>query len=168
VQSPPKKLADQPHFHIATVNVQTVYFDGNVDFEIRGSFDRANGVHEGHGWLLLPQRESLVGDLKFLDREAKTAVFLTAERSIPNLKDSRLPYLSGRWKPYHVWMVIEPSWIWNRILFNRGWSDERCDICRESIPSGEYGFVDRGGHKICERCYQQYVATHDLSFIDRL
>lgn len=167
VKTPTKKLEDQPHFHVVSADMQTVYYDGNIDFEIRGSFDRVDGVHEGHSWLLLPGRESLVGDLRFIDRGAKSAMFVTAEREIPNLKDLRVPYLAGRRKPYHIWMTTEPGWVWNRILFNGCWSCERCDICRETIEAGQYGFVDRSGHRICEKCYGQYVVTHDLSFVDR-
>jgi len=161
------QLQTRPQFRVAVANVQTVYYDANIDFELRGNFDRTDGVHEGRGWLLLPERESLVGDVKFLDLDARVAVFVTAERWIPNLRGTSVPYLPGRWKPYHVWMTIEPGWVWNRILFDCHWSREHCDICRRHIEPGEYGFVDRGGHKVCEKCHAEYITPHDLSFVER-
>lgn len=162
------QLQGRPQFRVPVANIQTIYYDGNIDFEIHGTFDRIDGVHEGRGWLLLPDRESLVGDVKFLDREKKTAVFVTAERWIPNLRDSHVPYLPGRWKPYHIWMTLEPGWVWNRIRFDGNWTNERCDTCRQPIEPGQYGFVDRGGNKIWEKCRAQYIVTHDLSFVDRI
>lgn len=226
--SPTKRLEDLPQFRIAAVSQLQIHDDGKIDLEIRGTFDRINGIHEGSCWLLLPERECLMGDFKFEDVDAKQALFFTSERTIPNLIGLSLPYLSGRWESYHVWMVIEPKWTWNRVLFQasdararrfqeqgvsivdgqevrewieirkigeenegsrvypvfssgevdlpavgpdgiikRGWSHEHCEICSRHIDSGQYGYRDLGGHKVCESCHGQYIVPHDLSFLDR-
>lgn len=44
-------------------------------------------------------------------------MFRGSEESIPELVDTRLPYLEERWKAVHVWMVVEPEWIWDKVRF---------------------------------------------------
>jgi len=44
-------------------------------------------------------------------------VFRGSEESIPELVDTRLPYLEERWKAVHVWMVVEPEWIRDKVRF---------------------------------------------------
>ncbi len=222
-----KRLEDLPHFHVSGTKQGDTHPTGYIDFELSGTFDRIDGITEGRCWLLLPERDCLIGDLKSLDPEARTAIFFTSEESIPNLAGSSLPYLDGRWQAYHVWMVIEPEWIWNRVLFQAkdasarrfeadqvsiidgqevkewveirkigaesegaryypifpsgqvdlpdagpdgvirgGWSHEHCELCRDHINSGQYGFLDRSEHRVCEKCYNKYVSAHDLSFLD--
>ena len=112
-----KTLEDLPHFQVSGITQGETYETGYTDFELSGSFDRIDGVTEGRCWLLLPERNCLIGDLKSLDPETKTAVYSTAEESIPKVVGLRLPYLHDNWQAYHVWMVVEPAWIWNEVVF---------------------------------------------------
>jgi hypothetical protein len=36
---------------------------------------------------------------------------------MPEVAGSELTYVHRNWEPYHVWMVVEPEWKWNRMLF---------------------------------------------------
>lgn len=117
-----KKIEDLPHFAVSSVqsgdrrHPSADYFE----FKLHGTFDHLTGVREDRGWLLLPQRDCLIGDLESLDTHSRTAVFVTLEASLPHLVNRRLPYVYGYWQAYHVWMVAEPSWGWERMLLQRG------------------------------------------------
>jgi hypothetical protein len=49
-----------------------------------------------------------------------------------------------------------------------GWDHEHCEICREHIDHGDFGYQDRDDHWLCEDCYDKYVRPRDLSFVDEL
>lgn len=48
-----------------------------------------------------------------------------------------------------------------------GWDHEHCELCDRHIDAGKYGYLDLGEHWVCEACYNEYVANHDLSFINK-
>src|SRR5882724_1479656 len=104
--TPVKRLEDLPQFRVSETKQGKTHSTGYIDFELLGTLDRIDGVTDGRCWLLLPERNCLIGDLNFVDLEAKTATFLTSEESLPDLTGSSLPYLDGRWQAYHVWMVV--------------------------------------------------------------
>jgi len=227
--TPRKRTEDLPQFSVSKVEKKGTHPNGYTDLELTGTFDRVDGVREGQCWLLLPERDCLYGDLTSLNNTSKTAVFRGSEESIPELVDTRLPYLEERWKAVHVWMVVEPEWIWDRVRFEAqdarasryeaedvsiiegqevkewikleradgrgrttkycpvypvggadlplarpdglipgGWSHEHCELCRNHIEAGNFGYVDRSEHWVCGACYEKYVIAHDLSFLDDL
>jgi hypothetical protein len=47
------------------------------------------------------------------------------------------------------------------------WDHEHCNLCdaRISPPDAPEGYVDDRGHWVCCRCFEAYVAKHDLGFI---
>jgi len=115
-----KRLEDLPHFLIVGIKQGATQPNGYSDFALSGVFDKVEGVREERCWLLLPERDCLIGDLRGLDPEAKTAVFFiysTSETKKPDVHGSKLPYLDGYWQAYHVWMVLEPEWIWKPLAF---------------------------------------------------
>lgn len=117
-----KTIEDLPHFAVSSIErgERRQPVADYVEFKIHGKFDHLNGVREDRCWLLLPQRDCLVGDLESLDWHARTAVFATFEKSPPELVGRKLPYVYGYWQAYHVWMVTEPSWVWKPELLQRG------------------------------------------------
>jgi hypothetical protein len=117
-----KKIEDLPHFAISSVERGEKRHPSAdyLEFKLYGTFDHLTGVREDRSWLLLPQQYCLIGDLESLDPDARTAVFVTFEKSLPDLVNRRLPYVYGYWQAYHVWMVAEPSWGWERALLQRG------------------------------------------------
>ena len=126
-----KTVEDLPHFAVSSVERgdkrhPAAEYD---EFKLHGTFDQLSGVREGRCWLLLPRRDCLIGDLESLDSHARTAVFVTFEKSLPGLVGRQLAYADGYWQAYHVWMVTEPSWGWIRIL------RERSDVIAEVFES---------------------------------
>lgn len=112
-----KRIEDLPQFSVSTVEKKGTHSNDSTDFELSGTFDRIDGVREGRCWLLLPERDGLYGTLVSLDGTARTGVFRALEESIPELLGTKLPYLEARWKVVHVWMVVEPEWIWEKVRF---------------------------------------------------
>jgi len=112
-----KRVEDLPHFLVTGIQKAESHNTGYAEFELLGVFDKVDDVREGRGWLLLPERKCLIGDLISLDLAAKTAVFLTAERPDPDVVGAKLPFLDGYWQAYHVWMVVEPRWSWMPVIF---------------------------------------------------
>lgn len=49
-----------------------------------------------------------------------------------------------------------------------GWDHEHCELCREHINNGDFGYRDEDGQWLCENCYDKYAKLHDLSFVDDL
>jgi hypothetical protein len=49
-----------------------------------------------------------------------------------------------------------------------GWDHEHCQLCRGHIDHGDFGYRDQDELWMCESCYNKYVKSHDLSFIDEL
>jgi hypothetical protein len=113
-----KTIDDLPHFCVSgTTRRQT----RETDYELSGVFDRTAGVSEGQCSLLVPGKDLLIAlsrDLKFQDAAAGTALFETSDERMPEVVGLNLTYVDPKWEPYHVWMVAEPKWTWNRILFH--------------------------------------------------
>lgn len=116
-----KTINDLPHFKVSARRQGETSDSGRPDFELAGVFDRTDGVNEGRCWLLLPGKDVLIaltGELRFLEAGAGAAVYQTSEESMPDLVGSSLTYLDPHWEPFHVWMVAEPKWKWNRTVFH--------------------------------------------------
>jgi hypothetical protein len=112
-----KTIDDLPHFRVSATNQSETY---ETDYELSGVFDRTAGVNEGQCSLLVSGKDVLIalsGDLKFQDAAAGTALFKTSDERMPEVVGLNLTYIDPMWEPHHVWMVSEPKWKWNRILF---------------------------------------------------
>jgi hypothetical protein len=46
-----------------------------------------------------------------------------------------------------------------------GWTHQHCELCHGHIEAGTYGYIDSSDHWVCEKCYERYIQTHDLSFM---
>jgi hypothetical protein len=53
-------------------------------------------------------------------------------------------------------------------LVPSGWGHEHCELCKEHIDAGMFGYCDPGERWTCEKCYERYVTRHDLAFVDEL
>lgn len=49
-----------------------------------------------------------------------------------------------------------------------GWDHEHCHLCRGHIDHGDFGYRDQDELWMCENCYDKYVKSRDLSFVDEL
>lgn len=116
----PTKIQDLPHFLISSIERgETDPHTKRATFRLLGRFDKLNGVREGRCWLLLPDRDWLIGDLESLDEKDHSAVFIDYKEPMRDLVGMRLPYVYGSWQAYHVWMVSDPAWPWTRLQLER-------------------------------------------------
>jgi hypothetical protein len=113
-----KTIGDLPRFRVRVVRKIETHETG---FELSGVFDEMAGVNEGYCSFLLAGRDvltALSGDLKFQNPAVGPALFKTSDESMPDVAGQELVYVDGKWEPYHVWMVAEPRWKWNKTLFH--------------------------------------------------
>jgi hypothetical protein len=113
-----KTIKDLPDFRVSAIRQSKTR---ETDFELSGAFDRTSAVNEGQCSLLVPGKDVLIalsGDLKFQDSTVGTALFQTTDEHMPEVVGLDLTYVDREWEPYHVWMVAELKWKWNRALFH--------------------------------------------------
>jgi hypothetical protein len=124
--SKPKTLEDFPKFVVTAVRRVAMPEDGYYRFEIEGGFDPIlessfNKIMEEKApswfWLLFGDRECLCPMLKSFDREARTAILVCQEKEVLRGVGLELAYLSPYWQAFHVWMVLDPNWGWERKQF---------------------------------------------------
>jgi hypothetical protein len=141
----PKTLGDFPQFVINDVRPGVTSDDGYQLFEIEASFDpilerRFDEMMEGVGvqwfWLLFSERSCLTPMLKSFDKQTKTVILSCYEKEEPRIIGLTLPYLSPYWQAFHVWMVLDPNWGWERKQF------QGIDAVTEDYEAEEVSFVD--------------------------
>ena len=114
-----KTLEDFPKFIVTGVRRGATSDTGYTRFELDGSFDRVVEQIDPHWfWLLFGETECLCAGLKSLDSETKAAILTCDEKSEPKIVGQALAYLSPYWQAYHVWMVLDPRWGWERTQFH--------------------------------------------------
>jgi hypothetical protein len=164
--SQPKHLEDLPQFLVSRIKQGEVGPNGYIPFELFGTFNHLDGVREGRCWLLLPDKQSLIGDLASLNHKTNTAVYQTSEKVMSALSGSRLPYLDGYWQAYHIWMVMDAGHSWQEVIFRAtdavSFSCEGGDGSKlrglrkakpEDLRKAELQIVQNGwDHEHCELC----------------
>lgn len=122
----PKTLEDFPKFVATAVRRGATSEDGYHWFELEGGFDP---ILEGSFdqiiedkvprwfWLLFGDHGCLCPTLKSFDRETRTAILACQEKEEPRGVGLELAYLSPYWQAFHVWMVLDTSWGWERRQF---------------------------------------------------
>jgi hypothetical protein len=110
-----KRLEDFPQFIVTGVRRGATSDAGYTRFELDGSFDRVGETLDPSWfWLLFGEREYLCASLKSFDNETKAAILTCEEASEPKVVGRALAYLSRYWQAFHVWMVLDPRWTWER------------------------------------------------------
>jgi len=127
MESPKSKtLEDFPKFIVTAVRRGATSEDGYTWFELEGAFDPIlersfDQIIAGRGprwfWLLFGERGCLCPMLKSFDKEANTAILTCQEKEEPRVVGSELAYLSPYWQAFHVWMVRDRNWGWERKQF---------------------------------------------------
>lgn len=122
----PKTLEDFPKFVVtaeprpATAENGYRYFEveGRYDPDLEGPFDQIiKGERPTWFWLLNGERGCLCPELKSFDKETRTAILASdVEEGKPGV-GLKLAYLSSYWQAYHVWMVLDRGWGWERKHF---------------------------------------------------
>lgn len=122
----PKTLEDFPKFVVTAVHRGATSENGYTWFEVEGDFDPIlessfNQIIGGHGplwfWLLFGERGCLCPMLKSFDKKTSTAILTCQEKEEPKVVGLALAYLSSYWQAFHVWMVHDPNWGWERKQF---------------------------------------------------
>jgi hypothetical protein len=121
-----KTLEDFPKFVVTEVRRGATSEAGYTSFQLEGSFDRIlpssfDHVIDGTGprwfWLLFGERGCLCPMLESFDKETRSAILTCQEREEPRVVGLELAYLSSYWQGFNVWMVLDPSWGWERKQF---------------------------------------------------
>src|ERR1700690_681332 len=115
----PKTLEDFPKFTVAVVRRGESSATGYTRFEFEGNFDRTIENIDPHWfWLLFGEQDCLCVALKSLEKDTNAAILTCDEREEPGVVGQALAYLSPYWQAYNVWMVLDPSWGWEKKQFH--------------------------------------------------
>jgi hypothetical protein len=145
----PKTVEDFPKFVVTAVRRGAASERGYTWFELEGAYDRNlesrfDQIIAGAGplwfWLLFNERGCLCPMLKSFDKEANTAILTCQEKEKPRVDGLALAYLSSYWQAFHIWMVLDPDWGWERRQF-RG-----TDAVAEDYEAKDVSIV--GGRKV--------------------
>lgn len=110
-----KTLEDLPQFLVATMRRYETGNTGYTHFQLEGTFDCITEFMDGHWfWLLYGERNCLCASLELLDKKSRVAILTFEEKVEPQIVGQRLACLTPYWQAFHVWMVLEPRWIWER------------------------------------------------------
>jgi len=109
-----KLISDLPRFSVGAVRYHE---DEHATIEVTGQFDRSEAVREGVCWLLLPDKENYYGELFSFKLETKIGKFRTHVKSPPRFDGRTFYHLSAYWQAYHVWMVMDASLSWQKLIF---------------------------------------------------
>ena len=114
----PKTLEDFPQFIVSAVRRGKTSAAGFTRFELDGKFDRIiPNIDPNWFWLLFGANDSLCATLQSLDKESRAAILTCDVRDEPRVVGETLAFLSPYWQAYHVWMVLDPAWGWNKKRF---------------------------------------------------
>jgi hypothetical protein len=158
-----KLISDLPRFSVGAVRYHE---DEHATIEVTGQFDRSEAVREGVCWLLLPDKENYYGELFSFKLETKIGKFRTHVKSPPRFDGRTFYHLSAYWQAYHVWMVMDASLSWQKLIFQsfdavsdriEGSDGQRLTRLRKATPEDlrnpELDIVQRGwDHEHCELC----------------
>ncbi len=136
----PKTLEDFPHFIVAAVRRGKTLAAGTTRFELDGKFDRViDKIDPDWFWLLFGRQDCICATLQSMDRETGAATLTCDVEDEPGVGQT-LAYLSPYWQAYHVWMVLDPAWGWEKKQF-RG-----ADAVTQDYDAGETSVV--GGREV--------------------
>jgi hypothetical protein len=109
---------------------------GFTRFELSGRFNRIIEIDPGWFWLVGERNECLCPTLKELDEESLEATLTFDKKEEPTVAGRQFAYLSPRWQAFHVWMVNDPDWGWERKLL------EGTDALDQDYEAREPSIVD--------------------------
>lgn len=136
-----KTLAEFPRFTVASLRKQPPDDRGYINFELEGQFDRIiQRSTVNWFWLLFGERDYLCVQWKSQDDATLAAVLTGCEKDVPDVVGATLYYLSPYWQGFHVWMVLDPQWGWQRAQF------EASDAVADDFESQDIAIV--GGREV--------------------
>src|SRR3984957_4110643 len=122
-----KTLEDFPKFIVTGVRPGATSEAGYTSFELEGGINEVppsgfNHVVDGIGplwfWLVLGTRGYICASVQSHIKETNATVLTFEVKGEPNIAPGQgLAYLSSYWQGYHVGMVLDPNWGWERMKF---------------------------------------------------
>jgi hypothetical protein len=116
----PKTLEDFPKFEVAALRRGPTAKEGYTHFELEGSLDRTIEIDSTGPqwfWLLFGKGGYLCASVQSHNKETNTAVLTFESTNEPDIVGRKLAYLSPYWQGFHVWMVLDPNWGWEKKQF---------------------------------------------------
>ena len=158
----PKTLDDFPKFVVNDVRLVAATEAEYQSFEMEGSFDpilepRFEEMMKRTGvqwfWLLFGERGCLTPMLKSLDKERRTAILTCEAKEEPRVIGSALAFLSPYWQPFHVWMVLDSGWVWEKRQF------QTTDAVAEDYKAQGVSYVEGREVKIWTKLQRAEIST---------
>ena len=116
----PKTLEDFPNFEVTALRRGPTAKEEYTYFELEGRFDRTIEI-ESTGpqwfWLLFGKGGYLSASVQSSNKETNGAVLTFDAIDEPDIVGQSLAYLSPYWQGFHVWMVLDPNWGWEKRQF---------------------------------------------------
>jgi len=111
-------LEDFPKFVVSASHRGPTSDTGYTTFEFDGNFDRIIENIDPHWfWLLFGEQDYICASLKSTAKETGVATLTCDARDEPKIVGQTLAYLSPYWQAYHVWMVLDGNWGWEKREF---------------------------------------------------
>jgi hypothetical protein len=113
----PKTLEDFPKFEVTALRRGTTAKEGYTHFELEGRLDctiEIGSTGPQWFWLLFGKNGYLCAGVQSVNKETNAAVLTFEATDEPDIVGQRLAYLSPYWQGFHVWMVLDPNWGWEK------------------------------------------------------
>jgi hypothetical protein len=116
----PKTLEEFPKFEATALRRGPTAKEGYTHFELEDRFDCTIEI-ESTGpqwfWLLFGRNGYLCAGVQSHNKETNAAVLTFEATDEPDIVGHTLAYLSPYWQGFHVWMVLDPNWGWEKKQF---------------------------------------------------
>jgi hypothetical protein len=114
----PKTLEDFPQLVVTAMRRGPTGETGYTHFELEGNFDRTiESTGPQWFWLLFEKRGCLCASVQSLNTETRAAILTFEATEEPDIVGHTLAYLGPHWQAFHVWMVLDPDWGWEKKQF---------------------------------------------------
>ena len=139
-----KTLEDFPKFEVTALRRGPTAKEGYTHFELEGRLDCTIEI-ESTGpqwfWLLFGKNGYLCAGVQSVNKETNAAVLTFEATDEPDIVGRQmLAYLSPYWQGFHVWMVLDPNWGWEKKQL------EGIDAIAEDYESKDVSIV--GGREV--------------------
>jgi hypothetical protein len=158
----PKTLEDFPKFAATAVRRGPTAEAGYTHFELEGSFDRTiESTGPQWFWLLFGKRGCLCASVQSFKKETRAAILTFEATDEPDIVGHTLAYLGPYWQAFHVWMVLDPDWGWEKKQFLGA------DAVAQDFESKDASFIEGREVKLWTKLtradVQRGLSRHDPS-----
>ncbi len=173
------KIEELPTISVTEVQTQSP--------QIKGQVNKWRWVGENHfAYLYLPGGIMVEGKFRNVEEATKTIAFVFTDVDVnPKIsKGDVIPYFDGYWGERAL-IVFNNNLSWQKSTFEPsdaiktyndgrkeeipgGWDHEHCEICWATISQKEsHNYMQSSqGDIICLECFEKYVKTRSIDFIE--